>query len=314
MFRATLRAATLSGMTILLALAPGVASAQADEGAQFEPPVQVVLSGDLIVPRGRVVGEVVVFHGDVLVTGVVRGDVVALDGSVIVSGQVSGAVVSLSGPIRLQRTAQVGQDVYGGEKVVVQSGAQIGGSTKQDVRFTLAGPMAALGVLLASLSMAISALLLGLLLLFLTPRGSERVAAASRTAPLASIGWGLLLAVLVPVLAIAAAATVLGLPLGLATVLALGFLFLLGYTWALWCLGRAIVAAPRNRYLAFGAGWAIGAVIGLVPLLNLVAWGLGSVFGIGAMSVAAWRARGVGRHRVGGVPPADELAPPSAAA
>jgi hypothetical protein len=162
--------------------------------------------------------------------------------------------------------------------------------------------------------MAISALLLGLLLLFLIPRGSERVAAASRTAPLASIGWGLLLTVLVPVLAVAAAATVLGLPLGLATMLALGFLFLVGYTWSLWCLGRAIMAAPRNRHLAFAAGWAIGAVIGLVPLLNLVAWGLGSVFGIGAMTVAVWRARGVGRHRVGGVPPADELAPPPAAA
>jgi hypothetical protein len=39
-----------------------------------------VLRGDVVVARGQVVGEVVVFHGSVTVGGVVRGDVVVLDG------------------------------------------------------------------------------------------------------------------------------------------------------------------------------------------------------------------------------------------
>jgi hypothetical protein len=66
-------------------------------------------------------------------------------------------------------------------------------------------------------------------------------------------------------------------------------------------MGRAIVRPPRARVPAFLAGWAIAAVIGLVPFLNLAFWGLGSMFGIGAMTVAAWRGRGgaSGRHRVG---------------
>ena len=60
------------------------------------------------------------------------------------------------------------------------------------------------------------------------------------------------------------------------------------------------------------AGWGIGSAIGLVPFVNVVWWLLGSIFGLGAMVVAAWRAkkppepdvgrprreRG-GRHRVG---------------
>ena len=62
---------------------------------------QVVLSGTVSVPRGRSVGEVVVFHGRAVVAGVVVGDVVVLDGPVVISGQVSGTVVAMNGPIRL---------------------------------------------------------------------------------------------------------------------------------------------------------------------------------------------------------------------
>jgi hypothetical protein len=37
-----------------------------------------------------------------------------------------------------------------------------------------------------------------------------------------------------------------------------------------------------------------------VPVLGPLVWGVGSVFGLGAMTVAAWRGRGSGgRHRRG---------------
>src|SRR5688572_1682554 len=62
---------------------------------------QIVLSGRVLVPRGQVIGEVVVFTGRVVVGGVVQGDVVVLDGPITVSGQVSGSVVALDGQIRL---------------------------------------------------------------------------------------------------------------------------------------------------------------------------------------------------------------------
>ena len=42
-----------------------------------------MLSGTVTVPRGRSVGEVVVFHGRAVVAGVVVGDVVVLDGPVV---------------------------------------------------------------------------------------------------------------------------------------------------------------------------------------------------------------------------------------
>jgi hypothetical protein len=38
-------------------------------------------------------------------------------------------------------------------------------------------------------------------------------------------------------------------------------------------------------------GWGIATLLGLVPVLNVIVWVAGSVFGLGAMSVAVWRAR-----------------------
>jgi hypothetical protein len=283
----------------LAALWPEIAWAQADAPAEERD--QVVLAGDLVIPKGHVVGEVVVFHGSVLVQGVARGDVVVLDGSITVSGQVSGAVVALDGDIKLLPTAQVSGDVMGGGRINLVEGTQVRGTVRQNVRFTLARPLAALGVLGTAFAMSASTLLLGLLLLLIAPRGADRVSTASRTAPFASLGWGFALTILIPVAAVAAAASILGLPLGLASLLALGFVFLVGYAWSVWCVGRAIAREPRARPVAFLVGWAVALVIGLVPLLNVVVWIVGSVFGLGAMAVAVWRSRGQGRHRIGGV-------------
>jgi hypothetical protein len=251
----------------------------------------VVLSGDVEVPRGSAVGEIVVFHGTVRVEGVVHGDVVVLNGPVTVSGQVSGSVVTLDGTITLRSSAQIGRDVLGGDAVTVEPGAYVAGRLRQNAAFTLSPAVSALGVLLASLMMAASTLILGLALLLLAPRGAGRVADVARGAAWASAGWGVILAVALPVAAITAMVTVIGLAIGLSLLLALALLFLVGFTWTAWSVGRAIVPAPRTRWGAFGAGWGIAALLGLVPVLNVVVWAAGSIFGLGAMAVAIWRAR-----------------------
>jgi hypothetical protein len=295
-----------------LLLVPGVAHAQGEQEPVREPAAHVVLSGDVFVPRGRAMGEVVVFSGSVTVNGVVRGDVIVLDGPITVGGQVSGDVVAVDGNVRLLRTAQVAGSVIAGGTVEVVEGAEVVGSVREDVRWSLSGPVAALGTLLASFAMAGSTLLLMLLMLLLAPRGLERVAGAARTAPIASAGWGLLVAIVAPILGVAAAASILGLPLGLALLLALGFWFLVGLAATSWAVGRAIVPSPRPRIAAVFAGWGIAAVLGLVPFVNLAAWGLGSIFGVGLLIVAAWRTRGSGRYRVGGIGAAEREVRPIA--
>lgn len=301
---------------LLAVLAPALARAQ-DTGGVATPEDQIILSGSLNVPKGRAVGEVVVFHGTVTVAGVVQGDVVVLDGPITVSGQVSGTVVALNGPIRLAKTAQVGEQVLGNEAVDVADGATVAGGVGDHVAFSLRATTEALGVLLASLSVAISVLVLGLLLLLIAPRGLDRVGSALSTAPITACAWGVGLTIAIPVVALALVASILGLPLGLAAVLGLGLLWLVGLAIGAHAVGRLLVREPRSRVLAWFVGWGIFAVVGFVPFVNVAAWVLGSIVGLGAGTVAAWRARtGHGKHRPGGVSPREDvlgmLAPPAA--
>ncbi len=270
-------------------LVPAAALAQPKEPA--EPAEQVVLSGDVLVPRGRIAGQVVVFSGSATVLGVVDGDVVVFDGPIVVQGQVSGEVVALDGSVRLGPNAQVTGGVLASDDIVREDGAQVGGTTRQHVRVTLGETLGPLGVLLPPVAIAVSVLFVALLWLLLAPRGGDRVGQALATAPFASFGWGLLVALLLPVVGVAAAVTVLGLPFGLSLLLGLGLVWLVGQAGAVWAIGRLLVREPRSRFGAVMAGWAVAFVLGLVPYLNVVWWVLGGVVGLGAVVVAAWRAR-----------------------
>lgn len=287
---------------VLLVVALWPAAALAQPKSPASPAEQVVLSGDVLVRKGHVVGQVVVFTGSVTVLGVVDGDVVVLDGPIAIQGQVSGDVVAVSGTVDLAPTAQVGGSVTAADEVSRAEGAQVGGSVRSGVRLTLGGPLGALGSLLPSVAVAASVLVAGLLLLLVVPRGGDRIAEALAGAPVSSTAWGAVVVVLVPVLGLLATASVLGLPLGLALLLGAGLLWLIGQAGISWGIGRLIVREPRSRLGALLAGWAVGAVLGLVPFLNIAWWGLGSMVGLGAVLVAAWRTRRGG----GELPPARE--------
>jgi len=261
---------------------------------------QVVLSGDLVVPRGVSVGEVVVVRGSVTVEGVVRGDVVVLDGTIRVLGQAAGAVVALDGPVFVGPEAQVRGDVFSSEGVSVRPGASVDGEIRENVRFTLRPFLSAIGRLIGWLAVSVSTLMLGLLLVFLAPRGADSIATASRSAPWASIGWGVFWLVALPVGSALLLVSLLGLPLAIALLLGLALFLFVGYAWTVWAVGRMVLGPPRNRALALLVGWAILRVVALVPLVDGVTWSLGAAFGLGAMTVSSWRARRTpGRHREG---------------
>src|SRR5438093_8942265 len=199
------RSATIVLLVLLVvAMWPNLASAQVSGGEAALD--QVVLRGDVVVARGQVVGEIVVFSGSVTVAGVARGDVVVLDGPITVAGQVGGDVIAVHGSVRLLATAQVPGPGRAGRDARQNEGAQVSGGIQRGARFALSGPLDVLGPLLASAAMAVSILLLALVLLLFAPRAVERVAAAGRTSPLASAGWGLLAMIALPLVSIAAAA------------------------------------------------------------------------------------------------------------
>lgn len=292
---------------LLPPLAAAVLFAPAPAAAQ-EPmePVRdrIVLSGDVLVRRGEEVGEVVVVTGRVWVAGVVRGDVVVLQGRVLVTGQVSGSVVVVSGPVALGESSQVAGDVIAEGRIRVAEGAMVDGEVREGVRYVLLGPVEALGRFASWAAVWASVLALGLGLLALAPRGLEAVARAFRGAPFASLGWGIGAAVLLPLLGALGVVSLLWLPLGLGLLAALFLLAQLGAAWGAFALGRLLWREPRGRLFAFVLGWAILAGLGAIPRFGVVPWVAAAVVGVGAATVAAWRARRAdprpgGRHRPG---------------
>ena len=291
----------------LLVLVVGASSSSAQTGSPSpspgatlpaDPQDQIVLSGRVVVARGQTIGEVVVFTGRVQVAGVVVGDVIVVDGPVTISGQVSGSVISFDGSVRLAATAQVAGDVIAREEVEVAAGAQVTGEVRAHAPFSLKAPARALGRFASWLAVSVSTLLLGLLLLWLAPRGADRVLRAAREAPWTSAAWGLAGALLLPAVGALFVLSLVALPLGLALLLSLAMLLFVAYAWSAWVLGRAIVR-DRGRVVAFLAGWAIARAVGLIPVVSGITFGLAAAFGLGAMTVAIWRARGATRRRGG---------------
>ena len=283
-----MRRSTIVGILLILML--GLAAPAWAQDAQASEAF-VVLSGRADVPKGQTVGDLVVFHGSATVDGTVDGSLTAFDAPVTISGQVNGDVVAFNGRVELRSGANVTGDVISQSAPVVASGATIGGTTKRLQTNTNWEGFGWAGKLAWWLAVSISTLVVGLLLIWLIGRGASTVLEAGRTRIGPSIGWGLLLFFGLPLLAVIALVTVVGIPLGLGLLAALLLIYALGYSAAAWILGRSIVREPTAWVVAFLAGWAILRVAALVPILGGLVWFAAVVFGLGALAVAIWRAR-----------------------
>lgn len=250
----------------------------------------VVLTGQLDVPEERTFDTAVIFNGPATVAGTVRGSVVSFNGPVEISGTVEEGVVSFNGTVTVRSGAVIQGDLVTRTEPVIEEGATIEGEIRQEAFDVFREPFPFLARILAWAAITISLLILGLLLLFLAPRGAEAVAATWRSAVGRSIGWGLIFLVGLPILAVLALITLLGIPFGIGLLLALALIYSVGYVAGAWLLGRQLLKPPRSRVLAFLAGLAILRVLALVPILAGLVWAAATVFGLGALMVAAWRA------------------------
>ena len=283
--------------TVVILGAAGPASAQAPD----EREAQVVVTGRVEVRAGEQTTAVVIFDGPAVIAGSVDGPVVAFNGDIRVSGTVEEDVVALNGRAVIEDGARVGGDVVSSRSPQIAPGATVEGETRT-VRFSFR----ALGVLFWVawwIAITISALVLGVLVLALAPRAMAAALGVARDQTGLAIGWGLLLAVGLPVASVAVMLTLVGIPLGLLALLSLALLYSLGYVAGAFVLGRVMVNEPTSRYMAFLAGLAVLRLVGLVPALGGIVTFLASAFGLGALGIAGWRAA---RRRV---EPADVQAP-----
>jgi cytoskeletal protein CcmA (bactofilin family) len=284
-----LQLATAVAVAALLLLCVGASRASADEGDDH-----IVITGGTVVPVGQTAGDVVVLDGPVRIAGHATGDVVAVSGPVRITGRVDGDVAAVSDRAFLAPTARVGGDLlYGDERPVVASGARVDGSIKdENWADTLSSPAWGFaGPLAWWLAVTVSTLLVGVLLLLLAPR---MLAAAERSARghlWPAVGWGVLVAIALPLVAVLALVTLVGIPFGIALLLALVPVMLVAYVTAAWILGRRMVKAPRSPWLALLAGWGVLRVLALIPVAGFLVGLVATVIGLGSLVVALWQAR-----------------------
>jgi len=281
----------LAVAVLAVALAAPAPAGAADIG----PDDEVVITGTVNVPKGKHVDRVWIVDGIVNVAGHSEGSIVALRAPVRISGIVDGDVIAIAKPITLTPSAQVNGDiVYADERPAIPRGATVYG----DVRHVDAGdvslPFGTFAAIHIAIWLAVSAssLVLGLLFLWGAPRAADAVFETARTAVGPAIGWGAALFFGLPLAALIALVTLVGIPLGILTALALLPLWALGYATSDWLLGNVVVKSPEPRRVAkFLAGWGILRAIAFVPFLGAPAAFVATVFGLGVLAVALWRAR-----------------------
>lgn len=299
----------------LLALGPGAGTALAQTDVDVdigEPDDRIVVKGDVVLERNERAGTVVVVDGDIAVArgAVIEDDVVSIDGTVRVAGEVRGDVLTIGGTLVVEDRGRVGGDVRWAEnEPVVRGAGTIEGTSEQLDPWEVGDLPAVLSSLLWWLAVSLSTLALGLLLLWLGPRAADATFARMREGGWGpAIGVGFVAALGLPVLAVLAIVTLAGAPLGVLLLLALAPLSAAGYVTTCWVLGRAVVGGTASRSVAFLAGWAVLRGVAIIPVLGLLGWICASVFGVGALAVAIWRARSGGTAG-----PGAPLSPPASA-
>jgi cytoskeletal protein CcmA (bactofilin family) len=276
-------AALVSALLALL-LAAGTASAATDH---------VVVTGGAVVPAGQTAGDIVVLDGTVRIAGHATGNVVSVSGPIRVTGRVDGDLIAVSDRAFLGPGSRVGGDLrYGDERPVLAPGASVGGKISHENWSHAANGWGWVSTLGWWLAVSVSTLIAGALLVWLAPGALHAAERAVREHLGAAVGWGVAIAIGVPLLAILALITLVGIPFGIALLLAAIPVLLIAYVTTAWLVGRRVL---RNRsasaWWALLAGWAILRVLALIPVAGSLIGLVATVVGLGALAVALWQAR-----------------------
>jgi hypothetical protein len=275
--------AVLVALLVLL-LGAGPASAATDH---------LVITGGATVPPGQTAGTVVVVDGTVRIAGHVTGDVVSISGPVRVSGRIDGNLITVADRATLGPSAVVlGNLRYGNKAPVLARGARVSGTISKGNWTGAANGWGWVSRFAWWLAVTVSTLVVGALLVWLAPAALLAADRSVRERLGPTIGWGVAIAIGAPLLAILALVTLVGIPFGIALVLAAIPLLLVAYMTTAWIVGhRALRDRSASPWMALLAGWGILRVLALIPVLGWLVGLVATVVGLGALAVALWRGR-----------------------
>jgi cytoskeletal protein CcmA (bactofilin family) len=264
----------------------------------------VLAGGSIGIERASQIGrDLVVAGGEVQLSGTVRRNARITGGAITIGGTVDGDLEAHGDRIVLLPTARIaGTLTYSADRPIeIQSGAQVAGQVTRVDRperyRTMLNPAARLRLRFAGRILeALWLLVLGLVLVAITPRGVQTIADRMRARFGLSLLAGFVLIVVVPVASVLLLITIVGIPLALALMLlyvaTLYPAMIFVSAWLGDALGRGL---RRDRRISPYAGVIIGTII-LVILVGLpfVGWifrFIALCVGFGALWAAIWSAR-----------------------
>ena len=285
----------LAGLALLLL--PG--SALAHEEPINDNGVMARVNGTLHVGPEERIKTAIVVDGDARIEGAVTGTLFVVHGSAIVSGVVGGGVTVVDGVLELSPTARIGSATLPNSTLLRSDGAVITGSISQQKGYSFAslGWLTSLVSLLIWVSTTLLLLVVGLVFAAI---GGPQLATAAHTLtdrPGESVLGAIVLWGALPMLAVLAAVTLIGIPIGLALVAFLVVVWVAGYVVAGARLGTALLRwlgqdTDGHRYRTAIVGLVALQIVGMVPIVGGPVVALAGLLGSGALGVLAWTARG----------------------
>lgn len=219
---------------------------------------------------------------------------------VVFSGQASGSVTIEGRKVQLDETAHIegSLTIRSSEEAVISPKATVVGKLTQtgleDSEFFKGHEDDSDGrgfFLLLSTSV----FLLGLILVIFARGFVEQGITLLRIQPGRSILWGLVVFFGIPIFAIVTMVTIIGIPIGVATLLLLPFLLILGFTTTAlgisdWILNRKSESKKTGqRLLLLAAGVVLFIIVGFIPFIGGLLVLLALLFGLGASAVTIGR-------------------------
>ncbi|MCB1017729.1 MAG: hypothetical protein KDB10_21765, partial [Acidimicrobiales bacterium] len=251
----------------------------------------IVRGGPLVVESCTTTDAVVVGDADVLVDrdATVDGPVVVVNGTAVIRGLVTGDVVVLRGRAVIERTAHVEGDVVSSQQPRVSDRAEVDGSTER-VQFTAILNGIGIAARIAWwVAISVSTLVAGLIFAGAFGGVARRTVQVARDAVAPAIGTGGIAALGVPLVSGLLLFTIVATPLGLVGLASMAPLYLLGFVAGATVLGHLILRERTGLVWAFLLGWLILRVLGILPFLGGLLTFAATVYGLGALLVAAWQ-------------------------
>ncbi len=300
-------------LVLLLALAPATAEGAANDGQGMILRVR----GDVIIPQGESVGSVIVIDGNLTMAGTVKDLALVINGDATISGSIDGDLSVISGNIELTSQARVHNVTSVRGDLVQRQGAVVTGKVHERDNFRVFWAAASVFGILFWVALTVALVVAALVFAMIGGRQLTDAAHVMTGDAVNTILGTVFLWVALPILAVLAIVTVIGMPLGVGILIFLmPALWFLGYIVAGTRFGMLITGITGQNHsphplLSASLGIFVLQLVVLVPIIGAIIGFIGGVWGAGALAYVAFRAAGGKGFSSGAAQPAP---PPTPAA